>query len=262
MQTENSQMGELAMLIFKSALVTMFFCVIMGGIRIYFGTNNFLSDVGGISIFASVFGTLYGIIIALVLLEVWSQFNKTSERINTEALALEKLFGLIVYFRDSSLEKRMKSVIFRYLNIIIKDNFQKLGSGERSSESGKLFREISSVIKDIKFNDDHDSTIFSEVITHYIRLAEIRSERIAQSLVRLPLPLRSFLYISSLLMCLTFVVMPFSNMYYGFITSGTIIFLIVMIIQIINDLDNPFIGFWKVDVEPFVRAKKHIEEDY
>jgi len=35
-----------------------------------------------------------------------------------------------------------------------------------------------------------------------------------------------------------------------------------MIFQIIEDLDNPFVGHWNLTPEPFARALKHIEEDY
>jgi hypothetical protein len=35
-----------------------------------------------------------------------------------------------------------------------------------------------------------------------------------------------------------------------------------MIFQLVEDLDNPFVGHWNITPEPFERAMKHIEEDY
>src|SRR3989338_2251299 len=90
--------------VITSLLFAFFACVAMYFFRTYLNTGEFLTDVGGISTYASIFGTLYGIAVALVLLEVWNQFNKTSSLMDKEALGLERLFGLIVYFRDFSLE--------------------------------------------------------------------------------------------------------------------------------------------------------------
>lgn len=66
--------------------------------RSYFHTELFLDDVSGLGSFLSVFGTLYGILAAFVVFEVWSQYNRISALIEKEAQALEQLFRLSLYF--------------------------------------------------------------------------------------------------------------------------------------------------------------------
>jgi hypothetical protein len=101
-----------------------------------------------------------------------------------------------------------------------------------------------------------------QIVEHYGDLGQIRTERLNQSLSRLPVLLKSFIYIASFFALATFVMMPFSNQYYGFLSTFIIGFLQAMIFQIIEDLDNPFKGHWNLTPEPFARALKHIEEDY
>ena len=56
--------------------------------------------------------------------------------------------------------------------------------------------------------------------------------------------------------------MPFANTYFSLFTAGIIGFVISMVLQLVEDLDNPFIGHWNITPEPFERALEHIEQDY
>lgn len=71
--------------IIKSLLFVVASIAAMSAVRVFLRTDSYLADVGGLSAFVTVFGTLYGIMAAFVVFEVWSQFNKTTELIEKEA---------------------------------------------------------------------------------------------------------------------------------------------------------------------------------
>jgi hypothetical protein len=156
----------------------------------------------------------------------------------------------------------MKARILSYANMVIAGRFQKLSQGSRNVENGKEFRKIFQVINQIKFDDDHDQVAFDHLMGHYGQLSEIRTARITQSLARLPFILKAFVYIASFLGLGLFVLMLFANMYYGFVCTGGLAFIMAMVAQLIEDLDNPFSGNWNITPEPFERALQHIENDY
>ncbi|MBX3049278.1 MAG: DUF4239 domain-containing protein [Anaerolineales bacterium] len=248
-------------------ILRSFFFAILSGLayylaRVYLHTEMYIDDVDGISAFLGVFGTLYGILAAFVVFEVWTQYNKISELIDREAQALEQLFRLSLYFRDANFTERMKAGIREYVSKIVEGNFRALAKGERNAQSGLALRKISHIIRDVDFNDDHDSIVFEQVVEHYGMLAELRTERTNQSRNRLPRLLKTFIYLSTGFALATFLFMPFSNEYYGLASVVMIAFLQAMIFQIIEDLDNPFSGHWQLTPAPFTRALKHIEEDY
>jgi hypothetical protein len=246
----------------KSFLLSILFVGLAYAVRVLFKTDLYLSDVGGLGSFVTVFGTLYGIMSAFVVFEVWAQFNRTSSLVDQEALGLERLFRLTLYFRDTKLTRDMAKAITAYANKVIEGKFQKLGSGVRNKESGLLFRNISEVIREVKFDDEHDAIVYGQVLDHYGKLGQIRTDRTNQSLTRLPLLLKVFLYVTSGVAVVTFVAMPFANfVYQAFVIAG-IGFVIAMMISLVEDLDNPFVGNWNITPEPFARALKHIEEDY
>lgn len=246
----------------RSALFTL---LVLGGmyiVRMVLETDAYLTDVGGLGAFVTMFGTLYGIMTAFVVFEVWAQYNKTYALVAKEAQGLERLFRLTLYFRDDTLTKQMKQIIAEYAQMIIDRKFQALSSGKQDSAISTTFRKIAAVIRDIRFNDDHDQIVFDHVVAHYGELSSIRTERITQSLARLPTLLKTFLYISSCFALISFVLMPFVNSYYGYFVTGSLTFVLAMVFHLVEDLDNPFKGYWNITPEPFERALRHIEEDY
>jgi hypothetical protein len=249
-------------MIFKSLLFAVVAAILNYLARRLFHTDLYITDVGGLSAFLSVFGTLYGILAAFVVFEVWTQYNRISELIDKEAQGLERLYRLTLYFRDEELTAKMKAAIETYVHLVIKGRFEKLGAGERNIENGVAFRKVAEVIRNTQFDDDHDSIVFGQLLEHYGNLGQIRTERQNQSLSRLPSLLKLFIYIASFFALFTFVFMPFSNPFYGVLAAAIIGFLQAMVFQIIEDLDNPFVGQWNLTPQSFERALKHIENDY
>ncbi|QYK50281.1 MAG: DUF4239 domain-containing protein [Anaerolineales bacterium] len=230
--------------------------------RTYLHTELYVIDVGGLSSFLSVFGTLYGILAAFVVFEVWSQYNRISSLIGKEAQSLEQLFRLSLYFRDQELTARMKAGIREYINYVVEGNFRLLAKGERNAKSGLALRKISEVIQSVEFDDDHDAIVFEQIVEHYGAVAQLRTERTNESRNRLPRFLKYFIYIASGFALVTFLLMPFEVAFYGHFSAFVIGFLQAMVFQLIEELDNPFRGHMQLTPAPFSMALKHIEEDY
>lgn len=251
----------------KTTLAKAFlFAIIMTGlfalIREWLRTDTFFPESSALSGFLTVFGSLYSILTAFVILEVWKQYNNISELIDQEAQGLEQLFGLTVYFRDEKMSAEMKSAIQEYASIIIDGQFRRLGSRDRTTRSSKAFERIAEIISHVHFNDDHDSVVFNQVLEHYRHLAWTRTERITKSVRRLPILLKSFIYIASFFTLLTFSLMPFSTSHYGALAMMIISFQQIMIFFIIEGLDNPFVGHFRITPEPFEQTLKHMEGKY
>ncbi len=230
--------------------------------RTYLHTELYVVDVGGLGSFLSVFGTLYGILAAFVVFEVWSQYNRISALIGKEAQALEQLFRLSLYFRDAQLTERMKAGIREYINLVVEGKFRQLSKGQRNAQSGLALRKISEVIQSVEFDDEHDSIVFEQIVEHYGEVAQLRTERTNESRNRLPRFLKYFIYIASGFALITFLIMPFEVAVYGLFSAFVIGFLQAMVFQLIEELDNPFKGHMQLTPAPFSMALKHIEEDY
>lgn len=246
----------------NSFLFALLCAAAYGWVRHTFHTELYLDDVGGLSSFLGVFGTLYGILAAFVVFEVWSQYNRISALIGKEAQALEQLFRLSLYFRDEQITTRMKAGIREYIMHILEGKFRQLAKGERNAKSGLALRKISEIIQSVQFDDDHDAIVFDQIVQHYGEVAQLRTERTNESRNRLPRFLKYFIYLASLFALITFLVMPFEIVLYGVFSAFVIGFLQAMVFQLIEELDNPFKGHMQLTPAPFELALKHIEEDY
>jgi RecG-like helicase len=249
-------------MIVRSFLVSFFVVVLTFFMQRTLQLENYFSDVGSISSFLVVFGTLYGIMTAFIVVEVWSQFNKASHLFLQEAEDLEKLYRIAFTFKDNVLNDKMKQVITNYGKILIASEFKHLVVGQKHDSEEKAFRQITHVIKDIEFEDDRKQVIFDHIVKHYGDLAQTRIERMHQSTLRLPMPLKLFFYGSTIMVLLTFIFLPFANIAYALFSSACLTFMLAMITQIIEGLDNPFVGFWKLTPKPFEEALLHIEGSY
>lgn len=249
-------------IVIKSIIFSLIAVAITEFVNTLVHSENYLSDIGGLEAFASVFGTLYGIMTAFIVFEVWGQYNRIYHLIGQEALGLERLFRLTLHIKDKKLSKNIKRLIRNYCDLIIKSKFKKLGAGERNPATSSAFRKIANEIRKANVQNNSGQAVFDHIINHYEKLSETRTERVDQSLIRLPKILKLFLYVSSAFMIILFIIMPFDNINYGFITVGMITFVVSMILLLVEDLDNPFKGYWNITPEPFGRALNHIEKDY
>lgn len=246
-------------IILKVLLISGLFGAVFIVVTTLFHTGRYIADTESIGVYFNIFGTLYGILTAFVIFEVWTEYNSTVSLVEREALALNQLYKFALYFRDKKFTPEIKSRISNYINSIIMDEFNELAVQKKCKKSEKLFNEIFLTISDVNFNDDHDAVVFDNIIGHYNRLSEIRSERINQSLTRLPNLLKIFLYLLSLVGIFVFLLLPFTNIYYGIISVVSLVFILGLVFQLIEDLDNPFVGYWNITSEPFEKVLKDMQ---
>lgn len=156
----------------------------------------------------------------------------------------------------------MKLTIEKYIRCVVDKEFLSHTAGVRHQESSKYFHLAIQTIHHMKVKTDHEQTVLDHIFDQYGDLTGVGTERIHQSLTRLPQLLKTFLYVTSAIALMTFIIMPFASVVYSFFVVVTLTFVLAMIIQLIEDLDNPFVGYWNISHEPFDRAYKHIAENY
>lgn len=249
-------------IILKSTIFALLIILLTNFVNSTFYISSYLSDVGSLSVFASIFGSLFGILTAFIVFEVWNQYNKISSLIGQEALGLEGLYRLTLNLEDKKIAENIKKAINNYCNLQIENKFKMLGEGERNPKVSLAFRQIANQIREFKIKNSFDEIVFNHLVTHFELLSKTRTQRVDESLTRLPGILKVFLYTASSFALILVIFLPFSNLNYSLLTAGILSFSICMILLIVEDLDNPFKGYWKLTPEPYVRSLKHIEEDY
>lgn len=220
--------------------------------------RTYIDDTGGLSIFITSFGTIYGIIVGFIVIEVWTQKNNIQKLLEKEAKDIEGLYFLVHYFNDTELEKKLKKRLLKYVNVILKLRFDDMSATVRNQKIDKIFMNISRLFDGIKFDEEQDPIIFEQMLNQFKELKDTRTERIRESLIRLPTPIQLFILLGSFVMVLAMIVTPFSNQLLAVCSVLSLTFFVVFVQQIINDLDNPFVGYWNVDFEPLHDVKNKL----
>jgi len=211
--------------LFRSIVFTLAICIITLLIRIVFQTGNDLNDLGELGSFITAFGTVYGVTIGFVVVEVWSQNIETQSLIDRESRELEALYDLASFFVENQDGAKLNRAIYDYTNAVLEDRFEKLGQGERSKVTHTAFNEIHDASVNLPLDDQRDLILFDHMVPQHSSLRVTRTERISQGFNRLPEPLNIFLYVTSGLTLFSFTVMPFANIIFSMISVGILAFL-------------------------------------
>jgi len=229
----------------------------------YFTRSNFneilLADEASIGWFWGVFGTLYALITAFVLVGVWEQFNGFSNEIAKEAKTITSIWNYTDYLDDTVISKKMEEALVAYLKTVSGSEAKKMARAARIVHPSKELVGIMEVIDKIKFDDPRDESAFKEIIRVYEELSTVRNERIESSVTRLPPLLKGFFVLISSVFVLGYLVHGFVNpvLYYStLIAVSTIVFFANMIIF---DMDNPVDGIWNVSFEAFKNSLSYIK---
>jgi hypothetical protein len=246
-------------LITKIVLNILIFLGLGIGLRAYFGAAVFTTDISGISVLVSFLGTIYTLVAAFTIVEVWGQFNTVSNLFSKEAKAITSIWNYVDYLNDAQLDKSMKTALTNYILATIKHEHTEAAGGVRSVHPSKQLLEIFHTLDKITFNDKRDATIFPLIVAAYEDLSSIRSERIDASVTRLPSMLRFFFNTLTLFLMVGVSLIGFNAVSLYVLSIFSASFVTSITYQIIFDLDNPFDGEWNISYEPFEEAQKYID---
>lgn len=222
------------------------------------GKEYFLADIGGIGWLLGVVGTIYTLVAAFTMVEVWSQFNSTSNLISREAKVLISLWNYANYLNDTKLDQQLRHALLSYIDVTMQHEHRDATLGVRSRQSSPAFLGILQAIDHVKFNDSRDASIFPLLTQSCEELATIRSDRIEASVTRLPSMIKVFFIALSIMLMISYILVGYVHLplYLIHTISGATI--ISLTYKIILDLDNPFDGYWNLDYSALTQAKDHI----
>jgi len=254
-------------------------------ISVKFGWMPFLSAADKILAreFVEWFGVLYGFLLPQILVRVWEQFDEIDNVFDSEADAIkilaEDMSLLRVEFsgtRTEILEKLhaySKHVLDHHTEEIKLAELTKENEEESKSDLGaKYLKEIRDKYKDIIHQSDpakpEVSSLISELLHGLNTIIDLRGDRISLSSERLYESLKLLAIITSIVWLVPFYFLYYTDNFGGNLSLGifgwllvvAVTFLVIMILTVIDDLDNPFDGYWTVNINSWKKLIVDIDE--
>ncbi len=247
--------------IFKTLLLIIFSLLVLFLFRFLLEEERFLIDAGGLSGFASIYGALYGIIAAFILFTVWSQFNNASSHIEAEANGLKQFYRFVLLLKNEKVSREMRGALRNYARSVVDVGFLAMAGGQRNPQTSEAFNQIYLRLQEIEVKEAQEEMVYERALEQFKELADMRTKRLTESATRLPRPLAIFLVLSSLAVILSFAFPIFQNLSTSIFVMVVLSASIGLLLQVIFDLDNPFVGFWNLTPKPFERFLEYLEKD-
>jgi hypothetical protein len=224
------------------------------------------SDIAIIGNFIEWFGTAYSLFLAIVLGYVWTQFDNLDREFDLEVDALaalhqtSKYISAILTSEHLELPVERREKILGYINDIEKgiiayvkhviiyyeseyNNVQIKEVGEKHLDM------IGNKISLVTYDASTPEIMVSELFQKLNETTDTRGDRIAHSKQRMPSAVFLVALVSSIIWLLPFLALIINDDIVFSVLVGGAAFVIVMVLTIVKDLDDPFNGVWKVNID-------------
>jgi hypothetical protein len=212
--------------------------------------GNYLQTVGGI----------YAVLLAFVVYVVWGQFNEARGFCDREAAALVDLHrtvsGLPRATRDD-IQKTLRG----YVDSVLADEWNAMAKGDEQTieRVGERLDHVWLAIHQCEPCSECQHTIYSEVLSRFNDLMDLRTNRLSSARARMPLAMKILLFTGAVITIGSMYFLAFDKVWIHATVTAALAGAIAHVLFLIVDLDDAFAGDWQVAKAPFVRARRTFE---
>ncbi len=218
-------------------------------------------EAGAVGSYVVAVGTLYSVLTAFTIVSVWLEFKDTDRAIQREALGLQQLWRYVGYVNDPSGVVRARRAIQRYRDEVISREWPAMARGERATEADDEFREISDVVHSMNATAARDVAAWTEAVRTFVALSDARTDRRLLVFLRMPTILRLLLYVATASLLAGIILLSFQSLIVGALIIAFTVIVSLMVLEVIDDMDNPFGGSWTISTEAFERTQFDSEQE-
>ena len=223
--------------------------------------------------FIEWFGALFGIILALVLVQVWAKHSQINEEIDREADALTllvKTCNLLPYAdAKERVAQRVKTYAEKVKNRGLKD--KKNHSAAEDPQQREIVEALDSLhrsIGEIVTNPAYPHGMGGELLRLMNDVIDNRGDRLSHVHDHVPKPMWQMIMGTSTVWLTAFFALHIDNDLLAMFITGGALFTVSAILFVINDIDNHVGGFWyanftsfNVPIEETEKVLKEIQEE-
>ncbi|MBM3254558.1 MAG: DUF4239 domain-containing protein [Candidatus Omnitrophica bacterium] len=213
-------------------------------------------DTAWISLFVSIFGVFYAVLISFFVIHIWGKFNSIGSEIGKQVNALRNVYILIHHLPSEKIVTGFYSLLADYTNEVQKT----LWEGNTSTEFiNNKFLKLVYYFNDIKLITRADEIVLDNIIEE-LRISSVaQANLINLSSDKTPKILWILLLLLSTTLIGSFVFLGFQNQFLATILISLVSTVTGLVVALIFDIDTPFqAGFWKISAEPYQDLKKFI----
>lgn len=219
--------------------------------------------------FVEWFGVFYGFLLPMLLIRAWEQLDSADREFDREADAIKVLLEDILLLDDKNFldfKKTMIAELDGYVQHILSN--YKIEHRTRDIElkirGDAMLQGIRTNYKELIYRGGGEKAsqlepVTTELLDRLNDVIDTRGDRISIFGQRLFESLKIVAIVTSLIWLIPFYFLAFQHGLFGSILKLAVTFLIIFVLTIINDLDEPFFGTWKIHIASWMDVQKEIQ---
>jgi hypothetical protein len=257
MTDKNSSAADVPALVSRQFLVRLIVSVPVAiGIQYLIRNQaNLQADVGSIGAFVTAIGTLYSVLTGFTVITVWQQFIDTDRAVKREGRNLRELWRYVGYVEDSDGVDRAREAIAQYRDQVVSEEWPAMIKGRATTAAEDEYFTMADAVNAIKVSTAKDVPAWAEAVRTLGEVSDARGERAVFVTQRMPALLRLLLYIATVSLIFGMALLRFENVLAGGVVLSFTVAVSLLVLEIIDDLDDPFDGAWAISPAPFERIQ-------
>ena len=225
----------------------------------WFSNDHFdnMQNVSGI--YMSAVGTLYSVVLGLLLVDASDDFSNAKRYVEQESNALVKVYAASLRMPERYIPK-IASSVERYVDYVISDEWSKMPDRDIKEETKSLFTQIWYTIYAIEPENENQKAIYPLMLQSFEDALENRIERITYSNYTLTW-IEWLCLISGGIITITFMLFfKIGNKVAHAIMTGMVSFMVSINLYAVYMLSEPFNGYVQLPIERFKFLSAYIKE--
>jgi len=209
--------------------------------------GNYLQTVGGI----------YAVLLAFVVYVVWGQYNDARGFVAREATAIVDLHRTASGLPNTT-RVAIQDKLQAYLDAVVSEEWRAMTRGDDATieRVGAILDEVWLAIHKCRPGSATQQAVYSEVLSRFNELSDVRTSRLTASRTRIPPAMRVLLYLGALITIGSMYLLAFEQLWLHALATGMLAGAIAHVLFLIVDLDHAFGGHCHVEDAPFLRARR------
>ncbi|MFJ4844451.1 MULTISPECIES: DUF4239 domain-containing protein [unclassified Streptomyces] len=202
-----------------------------------------------------LFGAIYGIVLAFVIVTLWTDLEQVQAVVTSEATDLAVISRNAHAFPDDVQEK-LDRAIGGYVHAVVDDAWPLMREGKNSlkATSGKL-EGLYAVLQEYEPKSASEQAFYSESVERLNDVTAQRRTRILAATQELPILLQVLTYGGALIVMLVSLLYGVENLKVQLLFVGAIALLVGLSLTLVLVLEHPFAGEVSAGPHPFMEGQ-------
>jgi len=211
---------------------------------------------------ASIFnkaGTVYGIILAFVVVILWQEYNKSMESALKEGTeALELYQDLSLYPNQKQTASATKSLV-HFAELVIKDEYPAMAKMKISPTTEKAMTKLREEIQHINPQNVHEQILYTKILKDMENLSKLRQERLADMESSLPGIVWGALIVGAIITIMFSILLGAEKLWLHSLLTSMLAVILATAFYLIIELDYPFVGELSAKPTSYIKMLQTIE---